>query len=294
MIAQRFHVEHSRKYTAQQAVITVKDHFKSGESFELVPDPEHGFLVTVPAPPEDRLPYYYDSEEYISHTDSNKGLMSRIYQMVKGISLKRKFRLIRKHRAKTGSLLDVGAGTGDFLKYMSKQGWKVSGSEPNDAARQLALIKGIELKSALESFSGQRFDVISLWHVLEHIPNLKQALKQLDDLLEDDGKLIIAVPNFRSWDAQHYGPFWAAYDVPRHLWHFDEDSLTSLLGERFELLEVAPMKFDSYYVSLLSEKYKGGSLGMFKAVLNGWRSNRRARKSGAYSSLIYVFTRKQG
>ena len=282
-------MEHSTHHSQGSENLKVADHFKSGEVFNLKAHPEHGYLMTTPAPSAKELPYYYDSQEYISHTDSKKGLLARCYQWAKKISLKRKLKLVQDVAKKSGRLLDVGAGTGDFLKFMKDHGWEVHGSEPNDLARGLALGKGIDLAESLEGIEGQGFDVITLWHVLEHIPDLETTLDKLRSLLAADGVLLIAVPNFRSMDAKYYGPFWAAYDVPRHLWHFDQNSMRALMSSRFKLIRTEPMKFDSYYVSLLSEKYKGSSLGMFRAAFQGWRSNLKASSTGQYSSLIYVF-----
>jgi len=285
-------VEHPVSHPQNSHALKVVDHFKSGETFSLKPHPRHGFLMTEPAPLQSDLPFYYDSEEYISHTDSNKGLLASCYQWAKKIALKRKAKLIDSFMPKKGKLLDVGAGTGDFLKFMTAQDWQVSGTEPNGDARKLAAQKNLDLAASLDELPDSKFRVITLWHVLEHIPNLETTLDRLKELLEEDGILIVAVPNHRSLDAQYYGPFWAAYDVPRHLWHFDKDSMKSLMQSRFELKKIEPMKFDSYYVSLLSEKYKGSSLGMFKASYRGWLSNLKAKKSGEYSSLIYIFGQK--
>ena len=286
-------MEHQTNHSQESSLLTVRDHFKSGEIFTLKPHPEHGYLTTQPAPSEMDLPSYYDSKEYISHTDANKGLLARCYQWAKKIALKRKANLIASQVPNKGKLLDVGAGTGDFLNYMKDLDWDVNGTEPNEAARSLADQKGIKLVTNLDQLPNQKFKVITLWHVLEHITHLEEVLDRIKNMLEEDGVLIVAVPNYRSWDATYYGAFWAAYDVPRHLWHFDQDSMQSLMRSRFDFKKTEPMLFDSYYVSLLSEKYKGSSLGIFRAAFQGWRSNRKAAKSGEYSSLIYIFSQKQ-
>jgi 2-polyprenyl-3-methyl-5-hydroxy-6-metoxy-1,4-benzoquinol methylase len=244
-------------------------------------------LITQPQP-KDITPYY-ESEAYISHTDSSKSIMDKLYQFVKTISLKKKVSLINKLTNRPGSLLDVGAGTGDFLKSAEQKKWRVEGVEPNPKARKLASLKKLKLCSDIEECTDQKFDVISLWHVLEHLPNTQDYLAKLKTLLKNNGHLIIAVPNYKSFDATYYKEYWAAFDVPRHLYHFSQYSIKKLAEEnKLEFVKVLPMKFDAYYVSLLSEKYKGNKTNWFKALYSGLRSNLKAKSSGEYSSLIYV------
>ncbi len=273
----------------QYSEYKIKDFLVSGEEFSLKPNLRYGFLETIPRPKTEELSSYYESEEYISHTDSKKGLMSFLYQTVKKYSLKKKAKLIHKLNSGTGELLDIGAGTGDFLSAARNKGWTVSGSEPNHSARKIASEKGIELKSSIDEFQGKQFDVITLWHVLEHIPDLEAALQKIQDLLKPNGILIVAVPNFNSWDAQYYKSYWAAFDVPRHLWHFSQASMRKLISPELKLVETKPMIFDSFYVSLLSEKHKSGNSFSLKAFWVGLRSNWSARRTGEYSSLIYCF-----
>ncbi|WP_263649781.1 class I SAM-dependent methyltransferase [Rasiella rasia] len=275
--------------------ITTKDFLVSGEQFNLVHDSVYDMLVTQPQPPEDRLPLYYESDDYISHTDEKKGVLSFLYQLVKKHALKRKVSLINTLSATKSSVLDVGAGTGDFLAVAKNRGWSVSGVEVNSGARDKAAEKGINLVSSLEKVQNKKFDVITLWHVLEHIPNYKETLATLESMLTNSGILIIAVPNFKSYDARHYKEYWAAYDVPRHLLHFSRNSLPKLLESTFALQKIKPMVFDSFYVSLLSEKYKTGKSFSLKAFWIGLLSNIRAWQSKEYSSLIYCFKKtKQG
>ncbi|HPE82425.1 MAG TPA: class I SAM-dependent methyltransferase [Aequorivita sp.] len=274
---------HEKKY------LSVKDYLVSDESFELVYDPDSDFLKTFPQPKAEELSKYYESQEYISHTDENRGLFSRLYQLVKKWSLQRKTKLIFDQNKGIGSLLDIGAGTGDFLKAAKEKGWQVHGTEPNENAAKLALKKKIELKSSLNDFEGKQFDVVTLWHVLEHIPNLEETILKLAALVKPRGILIIAVPNFKSFDAEHYGKFWAAFDVPRHLWHFSKESIKNLFAESFELEKTEPMIFDSFYVSLLSEKYKTGNKFSLRAIWIGLKSNLKAKHTKEYSSHIYCF-----
>lgn len=274
---------HEKKY------LSVKDYLVSGESFDLVHDTDLDFLKTFPQPQVEELPKYYESQEYISHTDEKRGLISSLYQLVKKWSLQKKAKLILQQLGDVGSLLDVGAGTGDFLKVAKEKGWQVHGMEPNKNAAKLALEKGIDLKASLNDFEGKQFDVVTLWHVLEHIPDLEETILKLAALVKPQGALIIAVPNFKSFDARHYGKFWAAYDVPRHLWHFSKESMKNLFAENFHLKKIEPMIFDSFYVSLLSEKYKTGRKFSLKAFWIGLLSNIKAKRSKEYSSHIYCF-----
>ncbi len=267
--------------------LKTKDFLVSGESFDLVYDKELDLLKTVPQPKLEELGRYYESEDYISHTDEKKGLLSSVYQLVKKWSLRNKTKLIFTQNSGVGSLLDVGAGTGDFLKVAKESAWKVQGMEPNTKARSLALEKGIVLKNSLDVFKGEQFDVVTLWHVLEHIPNLDETISILTDLVKPGGSLIIAVPNYKSFDATYYGNFWAAYDVPRHLWHFSKIAIEELFSVNFKMEKIKPMVFDSFYVSLLSEKYKTGKSFSLKAFWIGLKSNLKGNTSKEYSSHIY-------
>lgn len=272
--------------------VSVKDYLVSGETFSLVYDKDLDFLKTTPKPKEEDLSKYYESEDYISHTDEKRGLLSSLYQFVKKWSLQKKTNLILNQNKRVGSLLDVGAATGDFLKVAKEKGWEVNGMEPNKSATELALKKGIQLEPSLNEFSGRVFDVVTMWHVLEHVPNLEETISTLSNLVESGGTLIIAVPNFKSFDAKHYGKFWAAYDAPRHLWHFSKESMEKLFAENFILQKIEPLIFDSYYVSLLSEKYKTGNKFSLKAFWIGLLSNVKATRSKEYSSHIYCFRKR--
>lgn len=267
--------------------LKTKDFSITQEAFELFYDEEFDMLITKPQPKN--LAPYYESEVYISHTDSNKSFIDKIYQRVKKYSLKKKVNLINGYSKKKKTLLDVGAGTGDFLKVANKNGWHVEGVEPNHQAREKALEKGISLIDRIEAVPNKKYNVITLWHVLEHLPDLENQILKLVWHLEDSGTLLIAVPNFKSHDAKHYKEFWAAYDVPRHLWHFSKNAIEKLFAKHeLKLVKVKPMVFDSFYVSLLSEKYKTGSQNIFKALLLGLKSNLSAMRTKEYSSHIYI------
>ncbi len=272
--------------------LKTKDFSVSGEAFELYRDEDLDMLVTKPHP--DNIERYYESEDYISHTDAKKSFTDSMYQLVKVKNLKNKIQIIENQLNKAKNLLDLGAGTGDFLISAKKSGFKVTGVEPNDKARQLAHEKGVELQSNLEGISGQKFQVITLWHVLEHLPNLEEQIKTLVELLEKDGVMVIAVPNFKSFDAKHYKSHWAAFDVPRHLWHFSKTSITKLFARhQMEVVKIKPMWFDAFYVSLLSEKYKGNKLYLLSAFFVGLWSNLKAVFTKEHSSLIYILKKNK-
>jgi 2-polyprenyl-3-methyl-5-hydroxy-6-metoxy-1,4-benzoquinol methylase len=220
-------------------------------------------------------------------------LFEKLYHFIKSIALKNKLNLINSLQSKKGKLLDIGAGTGDFLLVAKNDDWTITGIEPSDRAKAIAKNKGVSFVSATSELENQSFDVITMWHVLEHVPDLDTQIKELKRVLKPNGTLIVAVPNFKSFDAKHYGKFWAAYDVPIHFWHFSKTAIKLLFGkEEMKLEKILPMKFDSFYVSLLSEKYKTGKMNFIKAFFIGLRSNWEARQKFEYSSHIYVLKNK--
>jgi 2-polyprenyl-3-methyl-5-hydroxy-6-metoxy-1,4-benzoquinol methylase len=278
--------------TSKTPYIIVKDYSVSNEEFQLFHNKDLDLLETHPQPSLDNLADYYKSEDYISHTNSKRNLFEKAYHLVRKIALKRKLKLINSNTGSDKQLLDIGCGTGDFLKEAQQNNWNVTGIEPNEQARQIANIKTIDSvfeTEHLQKFESHSFDVITLWHVLEHLPKLEEQILMFKKLLKPNGTLIIAVPNFKCYDAKYYNNFWAAYDVPRHLWHFSQTAIHKLfLKEEMKVVKTHPMKFDAYYVSLLSEKYKSGKMNNFNAFRIGFFSNRKAKQSGEYSSLIYV------
>jgi len=269
--------------------ITVKDNSVSSETFELYKDHMLDMLITSPQPADDELGRYYESDDYISHTDGKRSLFEKAYQFVKNIALKNKLKLINSLQSQKGELLDIGTGTGDFLMTAKNDGWKTTGIEPSRKAKEIASNKGVNFADSTNQLQDHSFDVITMWHVLEHVPNLEEQISELKRLLKPNGNIIIAVPNFNSYDAKHYGEFWAAYDVPRHLWHFSKTAIKLLFEKKqLQLVKVLPMKFDAFYVSLLSEKYKTGKMNFIAAFLTGVKSNARAKKNLEYSSHIYI------
>jgi len=269
--------------------LTVIDYSVSKETFDLYYDQDLDLLITSPQPSPENLGRYYESNDYISHTDSKRSLFEKAYHFVKRIALKNKLNLINNCSSSKGNLLDIGAGTGDFLFTAKQNGWETIGVEPSEKAKGNAIGKGIKFSDSTQDLESHSFDVITMWHVLEHVPNLEIQIKELKRLVKPNGTIIIAVPNFKSYDANYYGKFWAAFDVPIHFWHFSKTAIQLLFEkENIKLEKVLPMKFDSFYVSLLSEKYKKGKMNFVKAIWIGLVSNWKAKSSLEYSSHIYV------
>jgi SAM-dependent methyltransferase len=275
-------------------VMRVIDHTVSGKTFPIYHCNQCTARFTQQIPGETEIGEYYLSEDYISHSDSRKGLINQLYHGVRSITLKHKRKMIGKAVAgKKGNILDYGCGTGAFLYEMKKAGWQTSGLEPSLAARELARDlndSNIFPPEYIHSFPDNHFDVITLWHVLEHVHRLHQTLKQLNRVLKPGGVIFIAVPNYTSADAENYGTHWAAWDVPRHLYHFSPSSIKQLLpAHGFRLKAIRPMWFDSFYVSMLSEKYRTGDGNLVSAFYNGLKSNILASGNiEKCSSVIYV------
>ncbi len=270
-------------------LFAVKDYTVSKQTFGLYLEPKTDMLITFPQPKPSELGVFYESNDYISHTDSKKTLFEKAYQYVRNIAIKNKIKLINTHHENQGNLLDIGCGTGDFLVSAQANGWEVTGIEPSENAKKIATSKSINVFSNTKNIQQNRFDVITMWHVLEHIPNLEQQIAELKKLLKPDGTIFIAVPNYKSYDAKHYGRFWAAFDVPRHLWHFSKTSIKVLFEKhKMKIKKILPMYFDAFYVAMLSEKYKTGKMNLLNAFFIGVKSNYLAKKNHQYSSQIYV------
>ncbi len=275
--------------------LVVTDNSVSKESFVIVECENCTFKFTNPRPDLESIGNYYESEDYISHSNTRSGIINKAYHVVRSITIKQKVELINRYAPAKGTILDYGCGTGIFLSACKKDGWEIRGVEPSSKARQTASQEtGEVVASDLSELEGEKFEIITLWHVLEHIHSLNETMSKLVDMLQEDGTLIIAVPNADSHDAQQYKENWAAYDVPRHLYHFTQPTMKRFLKKHKMILEeVLPMKFDAYYVSMLSEKHKVGKTKMLSSVMNGYKSNSYAEKNGNdYSSLIFVARKK--
>ncbi len=277
------------RHTALSKYSSVKDFSISQETFKLDSCLNCGFVFTNPQPATSDLPKYYESEVYISHTGTKQGIINKLYHLVQNINLNLKYKAIRKHVPR-GTWADFGAGNGAFLSYLKNKNIPSKGFEPDASARKLATAKGVDIRdSAQYRDSPDSYAGITMWHVLEHVPNLSETIALHKNKLVDKGILTIAVPNHHSFDGKYYKNFWAAYDVPRHLWHFTENDIIKLVEQSgLKHIKTKPMPFDSYYISMLSEKYKGRS--GIRGIILGALSNIYARVSGyPFSSQIYIF-----
>lgn len=285
--------------THLKCAMTCTDFYASGEQFDLYTCEDCGFTFTQGVPVEAEIGRYYETPDYISHSDTKKGVMNSVYHWVRGYMLKRKARLVaHKAHRKTGRLLDIGTGTGYFADTMKRGGWQVEAIEKNAHARAFAKEHfGLEVKpdTALKDFEPDSFDVITLWHVMEHLEPLNEVWETLNSLLTEKGVLIVAVPNCSSYDARKYGAYWAAYDVPRHLWHFTPGTIQQLGSKHgFILAERHPMPFDAFYISMLTEKNMRHSCPFVRGMITGTLAWLHALvKKERSSSMIYVFRKKR-
>ena len=278
-------------HDAFEHYLDVTDNMITKEEFKIVECKNCSFRFTNPIPELSEIGRYYKSEDYVSHSSTDKGIMNKLYQKVRKKTLKEKRDLLELVAQPT-SILDIGCGTGHFLKYLNQFDYKLLGLEPDDDARKFAKESGVNVEplDQLHLLENNSWDAITMWHVLEHVYELQKDFKKFVELLVPGGYLFVAVPNHNSFDAKHYGEKWAAYDVPRHLYHFREKDIERLAKSfNMSLEKIVPMRFDSYYVSMLSESYIDGS--KVKAFLNGRKSNKNADKLG-YSSQIYVLKSK--
>ena len=277
-----------------QIHLWVKDLFLTNEAFEIHECLKCGLLFTEPRPKPEEIGKYYQSEEYYSHQENKKGFVPRIYEAVKSVNLKKKYKMATKG-LEPGRMLEIGCGAGDFLHTMEKHGWTCTGIEPSESAKEIAT-KKVKAKllnpQEIDKLEDESFDLITMWHVLEHVDNLKEEIKQLQRLVKKGGRLVLALPNFKSADAQYYKEYWAAYDVPRHLNHFCRESINNIFKTTdFKRIKTDKLVWDAYYISYMSEKYMNHSLPLLKGAWKGLRSNCKARKNGEWSSLVYILER---
>ncbi len=281
-----------------EPVLSVKDNTVSKEYFTIAECKECSFRFTQDVPNQLCIAPYYKADSYISHTDTSKGLINTVYKIVRNYTLRKKRKLIVSTlQKKRGVLLDVGAGTGAFASEMKKADWQVTGLEPDDDARNIAkAINKVSLQPITNFYTlpSNSFDAITMWHVLEHVHDLNNYIAKLKELLKKDGRLFVAVPNYTSIDAEIYAAHWAAYDVPRHLYHFSPKAMNTLMEKHgLQIESYKPMWFDSFYIAMLSSKYKAGKTKLFSAFWNGLRSNAKAMGNVKLcSSIIYVVSRR--
>ena len=277
-----------------QLHLELKDLFLTQEPFKILECKECGLLFTTPRPNKDEIGRYYKSEEYYSHQENKEGFIPKVYEKVKSVNLKNKYGIATEGKEK-GKALDIGCGVGDFLHTMEQHGWDCTGVEPSEDAKVIAKkrIKGQLLSSEEQEYlPDNNFDVITMWHVLEHVDDLRWQIQQLHRLCKPGGRIIIALPNYKSYDGQYYKAEWAAYDVPRHLNHFNKETLIKILEESgLRHVKTEKLVWDAYYISYMSEKYRKHSIPLLRGAFRGLVSNCKARKTGEWSSLVYVFER---
>ncbi len=273
--------------------LDTRDYFFTKEEFSLSKCMECSFVFTNPIPLN--LSRYYETEEYLSHHSEKGGLVSRVYSHIRSLNIQRKYNLVSNY-TKTGSILDIGCGTGELLGYFQKKGWETKGIEPDKNAREVAINKNnIDAvdEILIDKIPGSSFDVVSMWHVLEHVLDLNCRIKDVKRITKNNGTMIFALPNLNSPDSKKYGKYWSALDVPRHLYHFTQESFEKLISKHdLELVHAEPMKFDAFYVSMLSEKYLNNKMPLISAALTGLKSNNMAKKKNNYSSMIFVVKNK--
>lgn len=273
----------------------VTDYFLTQESFEIRETEIKGILKTYPIP--QNIEKYYDSKKYISHHQDSGSLKEKIYKWIQKFNLNYKAKIVKENKPNQSSdirVLDYGCGAGEFIKSIEDD-YTTFGYEPNLTARARAQQKSKStiFINNLNEIKNESLDIITLWHVFEHIENQREILNQFKQKLKPNGRLIIAVPNYRSYDAQKYQNFWAAYDVPRHIFHFSKEGMATLMTqENLEIKKIAPLLLDSFYIAMLSEKYKKNPLFWLFGVLHGAISNFKASKTGEFSSLIYCIEKK--
>ena len=274
-----------------------RDYFLSQETYTIVSCNHCGLKFINPRPDADEIANYYSSPDYISHGAGKKNTLNFVYRLVRNFTIGNKYRLVKKYT--TGkTLLDIGCGTGEFIHHCRQKGYEVKGIEPSEKPAIFArTVHHLEVRDEfyLDELSTPGFDVITMWHVLEHLHSLTGRMKKISEILKPSGTVIIAIPNCESWDADHYREFWAAYDLPRHLYHFSQSTMNRLTKNHgFKIDKIIPMKLDAFYICLLSEKYSRGKQNYFSAIINGIRSNNFARKNNKnYSSLIFILSKEK-
>jgi len=268
----------------------VKDFFLSKEEFVLVKDPSTNLLKTTPKPSEKNLVNYYASKDYISHNNSSITLFSKTYFLARTLAMWPKNLLISKYFDKPNTALDIGSGSGFFIAQLKKKKWEANGYEPNKIARDFAIKKGVTHIASLEDAGSSQYDLITFWHSLEHVYLMQDTLEKSINALKKNGIMMIACPNYKSWDAKHYGSFWAAYDVPRHLRHFAPDTLIKIMEPMgMKQINQWPLLLDAFYISMLSEKNLKSKFWILKGLALGFYSNLHGFVFKSYSSQIYVF-----
>ena len=278
-----FHVEQKKTY------IEVVDHFLTKEKFKIQTTSVPGLLQTNPTPTKEDINKYYKSERYISHNSRKRGVFFFFYRLLRSVNFYTKYRFLSRTNDNR-NVLDFGSGEGYFLNMLKKRGLNACGVDPSVTS----LLPNVYKSIFAEQLNNQKFSHITAWHSIEHVHELEKTISRMYDLLDEKGTIIVATPNYLSFDARYYKSFWAAYDVPRHLWHFDKKSLKEVFENKgFKLIKSSPMLLDAYYVSLLSESYKKSIFKIFKSIFVGTISNTLAFFTKEYSSNVFVFKKSR-
>lgn len=271
----------------------IKDHFLSQEIFEIKETETKGVFKTTPIP--SNISRYYESEDYISHHQDSGSLKEKLYKFLQSFNLQYKKNILIDRIKKGSKVLDYGCGAGEFVKYIEND-FETYGFEPDSDARKAAQgkITKASILDNIDKIEENSLDAITLWHVFEHIENQDEMLAIFHEKLKEKGILVIAVPNPTSYDAKHYKEYWAAYDVPRHIYHFSKSGMENLISKNpdWKMRKIKPLVLDSYYISMLSEKYKKSPLFWLKAVVYGTISNVKALFSNEFSSMIYIIEKR--
>jgi 2-polyprenyl-3-methyl-5-hydroxy-6-metoxy-1,4-benzoquinol methylase len=275
----------------------VTDWLVSKEVFTISQCDNCKFKFTANAPVEQNIGPYYNSEEYVEHSDTKSGVIYTVYHYARNLMLRFKLNKI-KSMTSGKKLLDVGSGSGYFINHMKQNGYEVTGVEISDKAVELCNSKfGIKANSPADFLAeklDKDFDIISLWHVFEHVYTFNEYFDLFAKSLKKDGTLILALPNSNSADAQIYKDHWAAYDTPRHLWHFTPATLSRFAEARgFEVVKKYRLPLDPFFNAMVSASYKKGFKFLPISVLKGLYSLIISLfNKDKSSSLIYFLKKK--
>jgi 2-polyprenyl-3-methyl-5-hydroxy-6-metoxy-1,4-benzoquinol methylase len=239
------------------------DHLVTGEEFPLHQCNDCQFLYSGRLPSEADAQKYYDSPSYTPHATDRKNLMMRTIGFCRTFirqPIKRTW--VRKwSKKRMGTLIDIGSGTGEFAVFMQKSGWAVTCIEPNQDARNFCASQGLTVfdTDRVPTLPDHSFNVVTLWHVLEHVYDIHGTMQTIRRLLQPDGTAFIALPNYSSKEASWYGRMWTGYEMPRHPSHFSPATFAHLASMYdMEIVALRPFVLDAFYLSILSEQHRKG------------------------------------
>ena len=273
---------------------TITDHYYSKENFDIAACKGCGLRFTQNRPAPEEIGRYYDSENYASHDSGKKAsVFLKVYQMARDYMLGLKFNLVRQFKPEWKQVLDYGTGEGFFTEYLLKKGKDASGIEPSAVARENFKSRtGKTLFEDIDALPADKtFQVITLWHVLEHIHTLRETMEKLTERLEQKGIIVIAIPNQKAKDLEAFGPHWAAWDVPRHLYHWDTDSLSAFMKSLgLVRIHTGQLPLDPFYIGMISARYAGK--GAVSGILTGLKSYFHGKSNPAEGSTLLTIWMK--